>query len=706
MQTTTDAQAPAGAPTRRDAARWFGVGAVLSGIVYVWGLTAGSFDLFARQRFGADFYDVQAHRLLGGHLSMPEDVLLIEAFANGSKSYMYFGPTPALLRLPVALVTDRLDGRLTQLSMLAAFALAMWFVGRLWLTARDAIRPDAPWSRAELVWTAAAAFVVGVGSTMLFLGGKPWVYHEASMWAIAFALGAFVAILDLTAEPSRGALLRAGGFAALSILSRLAIGLGPVLVLGLLALVAVALRVRPNRAESIARLSGVTQSLGKLAVGVVAAAVIPALCYVAVNQAKFDTPFSIPFDRQAQNAVDPHRQEVLAANGGSLLNVAALPTNLLAYSRPDNVRVTSTFPFLTFQEERAPVIGDVTFDLLDRQAGIPATMPAISALAIIGVVVAFRRRGPDDRAPTRWRLPLLGAAAALLPTLVIVYVAQRYLGDFMVLLLLGATLGIHWLARACTERGTTFARIATACLVLLGAWSCWVNLALAYEFRHTYAPFTVDDLRAARLGTQLDFADVLGKGAPTARAGRSLPPDANAGDYFVVGDCAGLYWYDGERWNGVERTNETGRFVLDVARRAGTESGAERVLVTTAPRGGATEGDRISIRIVDGDHARLVFRPEDGSPTAGRPFSFADGDVATLDVVMDRRNGDLVVTRDGGTVLGASVAVSESGAAGDAPRVVSGARDGITVRSKDVHADVCERLRDDQARASLTGSSS
>jgi hypothetical protein len=680
----TSTLTPTRAPTRRRGAWWFGVGAALSGLVYCWVITAGSFDLFARQRFGADFFDVQAHRLLSGHLDMPEDVLLIEAFSNAGKSYMYFGPTPALLRLPIALVTDRLDGRLTQLSMLLAFAVAMWFSGRLLLRARDAVRRDAPWTRLELAWTAGAAFAIGTGSSLLFLGSKPWVYHEASMWGIAFALGAFVAILDVITNPSPRAIVRAGALTSLALLARLAVGLGPLVALGLVALVAIIIRVRPAAASRVARLSGSVPGVGKVAVGVVAAAVVPFALYVAVNFAKFDTPFSIPFERQAQNAVDPHRRAVLDANNGSLINVKALPTTILAYARPDTVRLTTTFPFVTFREERASVIGDVEFDLVDREAGIPAAMPALAALAVGGIVVVFwRRREPEDGDPAAWRLPLLGAAAALIPTLTIVYVAQRYVADFMPVLLLGAAVGVQALARACAARRAV-ARVGAWAVVVLAVWSCWANIALAYEFRHAFAPFTADDLRAARIGTQLDVADALGTGAPTAQAGAKLPATARAGDLFVVGDCAGLYWYDGQRWLGVERTNRTGRHLLEVTRRA-ADVGAERVLVRTSPGDGAAS-DRIVLHLLDDDRARLVAGPAEGEPTLGRPFSLARGDSAVFDTVLDRRAGDLIVTLDGATVLGAAY----DGAGGT--RAVTGTRDGVTVRDLPVSTDVCQRL--------------
>src|ERR687895_222770 len=68
---------------------------------------------FLRRTPLGGFFDAQAHSLLDLRWDVPREVLSIEAFVVDGRSYMYFGPTPALLRLPVAAVTDHFDGRLT-----------------------------------------------------------------------------------------------------------------------------------------------------------------------------------------------------------------------------------------------------------------------------------------------------------------------------------------------------------------------------------------------------------------------------------------------------------------------------------------------------------------------------------------------------------------------------------------------------------------
>ena len=84
---------------------------MLAGIVFFWMVTDGTFDPGHRVPFSGNFYDVQAHRMLDGDLSMPKSVLSIEGYEHDGNSYMYFGPAPAFLRLPTAALTDSLDGQ-------------------------------------------------------------------------------------------------------------------------------------------------------------------------------------------------------------------------------------------------------------------------------------------------------------------------------------------------------------------------------------------------------------------------------------------------------------------------------------------------------------------------------------------------------------------------------------------------------------------
>ncbi len=367
--------------------------------MFAWMLTDGSFDPGHRVPFSGDFYDAQAHSMLDGELAMPESVLAIEGYEHAGKSYMYFGPAPALLRLPTAAFTDSLDGRTGNVSMLLAFGVAMVALGRIGWRVRSWTR-DTPVDGGEEVLAGVTAFALGTGTTIVFLGVGPYVYHEAILWGVALAFAAFAAILAWIEQPRPGMLAAAGVLTMLALLSRLAVGIGPAAALALLAVAVAVARVWPRARGVVARLGLVTDGLGWGVAGWLAAAVvIPLGVYAALNFAKFGTLFSVPYDHQAANAVIPGRRAILAANDGTLVNLAALPTNLVQYLRPDAFRLDGAWPWVRLPAWRPGVIGDLRYDMLDFTSSVTAAMPVLFVLAVGGVVgiAAVVYAGPRPR---------------------------------------------------------------------------------------------------------------------------------------------------------------------------------------------------------------------------------------------------------------------------------------------------------------------
>ena len=169
--TDTSAGGAADTNARRRFRRAALIGGLLAGLVFFWMVNAGQLNPFHAERFG-NFYDIQAHSLLDLHWDVPAKQVVFEGFLVDGKTYVYFGPVPALLRLPVVAITDSLDGRLTQVSMLAAFAVGIVFVTRLSWRIRGLVRGNAPVSRLELWAVGGYVFLIATGSVMLFLASS------------------------------------------------------------------------------------------------------------------------------------------------------------------------------------------------------------------------------------------------------------------------------------------------------------------------------------------------------------------------------------------------------------------------------------------------------------------------------------------------------------------------------------------------------
>jgi len=550
------------------------LGGLVAGLLFTWMLCAGRADLLQAHEL-TGIYDAQARALLDGHWDIPREELSLEAYIIDGKAYTYYGPVPSVLRMPILAVTDNLDGRLAQLSMLGAFVVLIVFTSRLSWRVRTLARGDAPLGRFELWIAGSFVFVVGAGSVTLFLASRSIVYHEAELWGAALAIASFDYLVGFIVAPGRRDLIGAAAFAGLAFLTRPSVGAGPLvalaLVLGGRLLVLVARRVgRPGLYRPLAWL-GLGDEAGNRSylAPLVAAVAIPLAVYMYVNSARFGHPWEYPITRHITvlEGIDQMRIEALAANGNSLFGVKFVPTNLLATFRPDGLRADGLFPFLTFPPA-ADIIGGVKFDTIDRAASLPATMPLLFLLSVLGAIAVFiRRPAPIGSRLTALRVPVLGALAGCCVTLSINFVAHRYLSDYLPVLVMLGLAGVNALFAllAVPARRPAIVRAVPVALAGLAIFSLWVNFGLGIQYQRAFNVFLPESDRAAFIGFQHDVDEIVPGGSRfDVRTGDELPDPGPAGNMFVVGECDGLYWSDGQDWFGVERTDATGAYPLRV----------------------------------------------------------------------------------------------------------------------------------------------
>ncbi len=525
------------------------VGAAPALGMFTWILNAGRSDFFQRAGFTGNFYDTQARSLLHGHWDVPRAVMAFEGIAWHGKTYMYFGPFPAVLRLPFVWLGSGLDGRLTQVSMLVAFAVALLGASRLLWRARQLLRPGAPFGIGEGLITAGWVLFVGVGSALLFPASQLLAYHEAELWGTALALVGLDAVIGVVLRPSWWRFIVATVLATFAITTRPSVGLGPAVALGVLA---VAELLTPWWYQGEPRSSWPRV---RAAVPAGIAALVPVVVYGLVNEVKFGSVFNVPLDHQVFSRIDANRQAVLRSNGGSLFNVRYVPTTLLQYLRPDALRIWHLFPFVDFTTWKANVFLGTRFDLIDQSSSIPATMPAFALLAIgAAVVLLWRRRA--SRLVLRSVLPVVsGAAVAVIPTLVIGYVANRYLLDFLPLVLIPAAIAaqlvLRLLSTAPRRQRRHLLLPVSGGLALLFAFGAWTNVALALSYqRLTWGPPAARD---SYINFEEKFAATLGTPGYTVHHFRVLPAHATPSELAVTGACDAVYWGDANhKWEPVE----------------------------------------------------------------------------------------------------------------------------------------------------------
>lgn len=428
---------------------------------FIWMVTCGTGELFGSESFG-QFYDGQAKSLLAGRWDVEPRHIGQEAFLRDGKCYGYFGFVPALLRIPAAVLMPGAEGRWSRLSQLAACAVALWYACRLLLEARRAFGLPAELDGGSRRAYAAVVLTLGLGSTLIFMASRSYVFHEAIIWGSAFALGCYCHLIRYLAGRSGGDLAAACAFSFLSFFTRGTVGAGTTAAL-VAAGVYVLLRSSPRVPWRHAAVLG-------------AAVAVTAATFLAVNYAKFGTPFDpAPLHRYTLFIRNPERLERTA---GKLMSVANVRSNARSYLSPSRIDLRPTFPWV-FTTHSAHVYPEARLDVIEPHASLPASTPALAALVVASVVGLCRLR-PDARGA--FAIPAAGALAGFGATLTADAVTHRYLHDLFPFLALSAALGIHALmALAPTPR-----RVGTWAAVPLVLFSVWANCATSLYYQRVY----------------------------------------------------------------------------------------------------------------------------------------------------------------------------------------------------------------------------
>jgi hypothetical protein len=422
---------------------------------FVWLITAGSFELIHRESFG-DFYDFQARSLLKGQLDVPPAALSGEGFYYGGKCYGYFGPGPALIRLPFVALGIAF-GQMSRALMTGYFlgALVAAYLILNHLRSKLAGKAVSPSLSATLLLT----FNVGLGSTFLFLASRAYIYHEAILACAAFALWSAYFTLRYLEDRQFNSGLGALVFGFWAVHCRPTGGLFALSFLGLAALIAALASQKPflpNAKRHIA-LAGLS-----------AAAF---LSFCGVSYLKFHTFAGMPLRYNVQFLGDPGR---LGRIEGKELHFENIRANADAYFLSCTGVLTRRFPYLRDQGLDTGRYPGIKYDMNEPILAIPFCMPGLTFLALIGFII-----GPAIAAPFRPALGALALAAAPMTVVLLMAVvsSQRYTADFIPIQIVAASAAL-----AATERKRwgTPVRILAAMFLLA---SIFASFALALHFQ-------------------------------------------------------------------------------------------------------------------------------------------------------------------------------------------------------------------------------
>lgn len=413
------------ASTRRILAlhRWFAATAAACTLVFTWMLTQGTFDFDVTEPLGS-FYDYQAASLLRGRLDVPDDAIDGEAFVFDGKLYGYFGPTPALLRLPFVLF-DFGFGNLTRAFLLAYFIAALTaayaLLRQVYALAGRSSGPSA-WPIVLLVAH------LGLGSTLFYLSSRAYVYHEAILCGVTLAFFSCLFALRHLAAPTSRHWLPALLCALLSLHARPPTGLFALTFLGCVAAThLVSTWLSPKSEDHKSRI------INHLAIGLLC--VVAVFTFNGLSYLKFKT-----FEGAPLRYSRPYDAARLAKIDGKSFHAVNLPYGAYTYLVRPNLRFESTFPWIYLGAATPPHhFEKAKIDLPDHTNALPWAMPGLFALATFGCAAAFVR-------VSLARTALLVTWVAVVPMTLALFTAvatsQRYTADWLPFLVGTAAFGL------------------------------------------------------------------------------------------------------------------------------------------------------------------------------------------------------------------------------------------------------------------------
>lgn len=160
-------------------------------------------------------YDSLARSMMRGESSVAPESIGWEGFERDGRVFMYFGPLPALLRIPLITLWPDSYGQWSRVSCLMAAMLSLVAVASLF---RRVVRRDGI--------VALLILAVGFSSPLLFLISNSSIYHEAILWGLASSLWGLYFMDGLVERPNdRASFAGLSTSAGCALLSRVTFGL-------------------------------------------------------------------------------------------------------------------------------------------------------------------------------------------------------------------------------------------------------------------------------------------------------------------------------------------------------------------------------------------------------------------------------------------------------------------------------------------------
>jgi hypothetical protein len=372
---------------------------VLSVVLWLFTMTGGR-DIFVKEVLGGA-YDSQAEHFLRGDVGVDPAAIAHEMMIVNGKARMYFGPFPALLRVPLNFIYPAGHGKWSRISGFCAGVIALFaFAGLV----RTALR-SSPLSSRVRNWIGNACMIgFGLGSPLLLLLGNLSIYDEAIIWGFSWSLAAlYFACRSRTTEGAAltRSLLAFSFCAGAALLSRATFGAPFVLIAPLLV-------IRLFHRQPIRNIAALQLPLGAAFV-----------FYLFLSYARFGD-FS---GMNMRYNINPDQRDFAVKHG--LFRIERVPYSFADYFVLRSPKVQREAPFLKANRKDYDHENLYVMPFTETYSSLLWSSSWILLGAVIGVAMLLRPGGADgvDRAI---------AVIFLLQVIVILSfmgLAQRYLAE-------------------------------------------------------------------------------------------------------------------------------------------------------------------------------------------------------------------------------------------------------------------------------------
>lgn len=345
------------------------VALVLSVLIWIIATTGGR-QIFFKEALG-DAFDSQAEHFLRGRVDVDGEAIRWEAMIVNGTPRMYFGPFPALLRIPLNLIYPAGRGMWSRISGFLAGETALFaFTGLI----SDALGLSSLSARARN-WLGAACMIGFVfGSPMLLLLASPSIYNEAFIWAFGWSMASLFFGLRCRNAAGRELMVSLVAFslcASAALLSRVTFG-APLLLVALL------LALRLPRANRLRLLAALFVPLGT-----------GLAFYLLLSYARFGNFVGTSFDHYINSV---HREFV---HKYGIFSLRRVPYSLADYFGLSLPSIQAQVPFLKADRHFFAHPQLYSLSSSETYLSVPWASSWLLAGAILGVICLLRRNCAD-----------------------------------------------------------------------------------------------------------------------------------------------------------------------------------------------------------------------------------------------------------------------------------------------------------------------